>query len=136
MYHNVTAKGQGLYGELKVAAQERQKLFLQEIEERLIAPLPPAASGRHTGQKRKGTASARVSDPSNLADPDSRISGDCKSKKIEIPRCSSKNKRGKFTNTCTIGLRAACQCHARLAPSSQKRWNSAHKSNRLFQFCS
>ena len=45
MFH-VTAKSQGLSWELKVAAQERQKLFLQEIKERLIAPFPPAASGR------------------------------------------------------------------------------------------
>ena len=41
------AGGKGLSWELKVAAQERQKLFLQEIKERLIAPFPPAASGRH-----------------------------------------------------------------------------------------
>ena len=32
-----TAEGQGLSWELKVAAQESQKLFLQEIEERLIS---------------------------------------------------------------------------------------------------
>ena len=56
--------------ELKVAAQESQKLFQQEIEECLIAPLPPAArrcQSRHTGQKRKGKESAQVSDSSFLA---------------------------------------------------------------------
>ena len=56
--------------ELKVAAQESQKLFLQEIEECLIAPLPQAASGRqsrHTGQKRKVKESAQVSNASDLA---------------------------------------------------------------------
>ena len=53
-----TAEGQGLSWELKVAAQERQKLFLQEIERNFIAPFPPAGGGRHTGHKRKGTASA------------------------------------------------------------------------------
>ena len=53
MYQTVTAEGQGLSWELKVAAPEGQKLFLQEIEERLIAPPPPAASGRHTGWKGK-----------------------------------------------------------------------------------
>ena len=37
MFQNVTAEGQGLSWELKVAAQESQKLFLQEIEERLIS---------------------------------------------------------------------------------------------------
>ena len=61
MYQIVTAESylsQGLSWELKVAAQERRKLFLQELEERLIAPPPPAASRRHTGHKRKGTASA------------------------------------------------------------------------------
>ena len=36
--YNVTAESQGLSWELKVAAQERQKLFLQELEGRLIAP--------------------------------------------------------------------------------------------------
>ena len=56
MYH-VTAESQGLSWELKVA-QERQKLFLQELEERLIAPPPSAASRRHTGHTRKGTANA------------------------------------------------------------------------------
>ena len=66
MYQIVTAEShlsQGLSWELKVAAQERQKLFLQELEGRLIAPPPPppappplAASGRRN--KRKGTASA------------------------------------------------------------------------------
>ena len=42
---HVTAISQGLSWELTVAAQERQKfnrLFLQEIEEQLIAPPPPA----------------------------------------------------------------------------------------------
>ena len=61
MYH-VTAESQGLSWELKVAAQERQKLFLQELKERLIAPPSPAASRRHTGHKRKGTASASTSE--------------------------------------------------------------------------
>ena len=36
--HHVTAERQGLSWELKVAVQERQKLFLQELEEPLIAP--------------------------------------------------------------------------------------------------
>ena len=45
------------------------KLFLQEIEESVSAPLPPAASGRRTGQKRTGKGSAQVSGPSNLAGP-------------------------------------------------------------------
>ena len=47
-----TAGGQGLFWELKVAAQESQKLFLPEIEEHLITPLwvlLPAAGGHHTG---------------------------------------------------------------------------------------
>ena len=64
MYH-VTAESQGLSWELKVAAQEHQNLFLQELEGPLIAPPPPppappqpGASRRHTGHKRKGTASA------------------------------------------------------------------------------
>ena len=61
MYH-VTAESQGLSRELMVAAQERQKLFLQVLEERLIAPPPPAASRRHTGHRRKGTASASTSE--------------------------------------------------------------------------
>ena len=47
-----TAGGQGLSWELKVAAQECQKLFLQEIKEHLIAPLLPAASGFYTEQNR------------------------------------------------------------------------------------
>ena len=46
-----------------------------------------------------------------------------------IKKCRSKHKRGKFTNTGTIGLRASC--HASLATTSQKRWNSAYKSNWL-----
>ena len=59
MYQTVTDEGPGLLSwELKVAAQERQKLFLQEIERNFIAPFPPAGGGRHTGHKRKGTASA------------------------------------------------------------------------------
>ena len=68
-----TAGGQGLFWELKVAAQESQKLFLPEIEEHLITPLwvlLPAAGGHHTGQERKRTGSAQVSDPNNLANPD------------------------------------------------------------------
>ena len=97
MYHNVTAKGQGLYGELKVAAQERQKLFLQEIEEHFFAPLPPAGGGRHTEQKRKRTGSAQVSNPSNLADPDFQVPANRKKKAIP----TSKHKRGKFTKNGT-----------------------------------
>ena len=41
MYQSVGDKELTL--EVKVAAQERQKMFLQEIEQCLIAPLPPAA---------------------------------------------------------------------------------------------
>ena len=55
-------------------------------------------------------------------------------KKNAILCCNSKHRRGKFTNTCTIGLCASW--HASLATTNQKRWNSAYKSNRLFQFCS
>ena len=40
-----TAGGQGLFWELKVAAQERQKLFLQEIKECLIVPIRQVGSG-------------------------------------------------------------------------------------------
>ena len=50
---------------------------------------------------------------------------------VAVP--TSKHKRGKFTNTGTIGL---LTCHASLATTSPKRWNSAYKSNQLFQFCS
>ena len=96
-YHTVTAEGQGLSWELKVAAQERKKLFLQEIEERFFAPLPPAGVKRHTGQKRKRTRSAQVSNSSNLAYPDSRYLQI--EKKKAIP--TSKHKRGKFTKTGT-----------------------------------
>ena len=39
---------------------------------------------------------------------------------MAIPRSSSKSKRGKFTNTGTIGLRAAC--HASLAPTNKTKW--------------
>ena len=45
-------------------AQERQKLFLQELEELLISPPPPAASRLHNGHKRKGTESAQHAVPS------------------------------------------------------------------------
>ena len=48
-----TTGGQGLSRELKVAAQERQKLFLQEIKECLITPLPPAASDATLGRREK-----------------------------------------------------------------------------------
>ena len=66
MYQIVTAEShlsQGLSWELKVAAQERQKMFLQELEGCLIAPPPPppappspsppppAASGRRNRKK-------------------------------------------------------------------------------------
>ena len=47
-----TAGGKGLSWELKVAAQDHEKLYMQEIKEPLKAPLPAVASGRHTGQKR------------------------------------------------------------------------------------
>ena len=144
-------KAKGLSWELKVAAQESQKLFLQEIEASFIAQLPPAGGGLHsvhTGQKRIQT--------SNLADPDFQVPANQEKngvpstrdgnspipernrKKLAIQRCSSKNKRGtrnlswKFTNTSTIRLHASC--HASHATTSQKRWNSAYKSNRLFQF--
>ena len=43
------------------------------MEEHLIAPLPPVASGRHTGQKRKEKGSAQVSDPSKFAGPDFQV---------------------------------------------------------------
>ena len=67
MFH-VTAESQGLSWELKVSAQERQKLFLQELEGCLIAPPPPlpappspsppppAASGRRNSRKKIGRA--------------------------------------------------------------------------------
>ena len=55
-------------------------------------------------------------------------------KRIVIQHYSSKHKRGNFTNTCTIVLCASC--YASLATTSQKRWNSAYKSKRLFQVCS
>ena len=51
-----------------------------------------------------------------------------------IPRCSSKNKRGKFTNTSTIGLQAAC--HVSLALLNLNKLDSDYKFNRIFQFCS
>jgi len=61
-----TADGQGLSWELKVAAQESQKLFLQEIEGRLIAPPPPppppppqAASGLWTPEKEKNNSKCK-----------------------------------------------------------------------------
>ena len=115
-------------------AQERQKLFLQELEELLISPPPPAAIRLHTGHKRKGTASAQHAVPST-SEENSPISIPSQNlKKIAIQCCSSKHKRGKSTNTCTIGLSASW--HPSLATTSQKRWDSANKSNRLFQFCS
>ena len=39
-------------------------MFLQELEELLISPPPPAAIRLHTGHKRKGTASAQHAVPS------------------------------------------------------------------------
>ena len=73
MYQIVTAEShlsQGLSWELKVAAQERQKLFLQELEGRLIAPPPPppappspAASGRLNRRKRTASANSPISEP-------------------------------------------------------------------------
>ena len=90
MYQTATAEGQWLSWELKVAAQ-RQKLFLQEIEERLIVPLPPAASERHTGQKRKGTGSVVI--PSNLADPDFQVPANTKKSQysVAVPRTRNRN---------------------------------------------
>ena len=114
MYH-VTAEGQGLSWELKVAAQEHQKLFLQEIEEHLIAPLLPAASRRHTGHKRKGTASSQHAVPSTreknspISIPSAQHvvpSTKEENSPISVPSAqhavpTSKHKRGKFTNICT-----------------------------------
>ena len=62
MYQTVTEEGQGLSWELQVAAQEHQKLFLQEIEASFIAPLPPAGGGHHTGQMRKQTSLSYLAD--------------------------------------------------------------------------
>ena len=137
------------------SAQERQKLFLQELEGRLItppppppAPPPPAASRRHTGHKRKGTASAN----SPISVPSANMLFQAQVRKFTNIRTKSKipnrkkiryraaipSTREKFTNTGsrsgTIGLRAAW--HASLATTIQKKWNYAYKSNRLFQFCS
>ena len=73
IYQTVTSEGQGLSWELKVAAQDRQRLFLQEIEERFIAPLPPALVQQVVGTTLGRTGRAQVSDPSNLADPDFQV---------------------------------------------------------------
>ena len=70
---------------LGVTAQEHQKFFLQEIKEHLTSRLPPAASGRHTGQTRNGTGNAQVSDPSNLADPDFQVPANRKKLTIRYP---------------------------------------------------
>ena len=92
MYH-FTAEGQGLSWELGLAAQVRQKWFLQEIEGRLIAPLPPVANRRHnrrhTGNKRKGKASAQHAVLSTKEE-NSPISIPNREKNV-IQRCSSKH---------------------------------------------
>ena len=131
-----TAEGQGLSWELKVAAQERQKLFLQEIERNFIAPFPPAGGGRHTGHKRKGTASANS--PISVS-----------SAQDAVPSTSEENSPKPNRKKCDTALQFQAQerevhqhrydwtpCRQTCEPTSQKRWNSAYKSNRLFQFCS
>ena len=74
---NVTVSDSGkqmtLFGCEGRSTKASNKLFLQEIEESVSAPLPPAASGRRTGQKRTGKGSAQVSDPSNLAGPNFQV---------------------------------------------------------------
>ena len=98
-----TAGGKGLS---KVTAQTGQKLFLQEIEDALLHhfhhQLIDATLGRREKEK-EGHRSAI------LATLLVQFIGACKStiKAIAIPRYSSKNKRGKFTNTSSIGPRAA-----------------------------
>ena len=123
MYH-VTAKGQGLSWELKVAV-------LQEIEERLIAPPPPAARRRHTRHKRKGTASAQHAVPSTREE-NSPISLPNREKRCDTALQFQAQERKIHHYRRTIGLDAAW--HASLATTSHKKLNSAYKSNRYFNF--
>ena len=68
-----SGKRRALFGCEGRSTKASNKLFQQEIEECLSAPLPPAACGRRTGQKRTGKGSAQVSDPSNLAGPNFQV---------------------------------------------------------------
>ena len=136
-YHTVTAEGQGLSWELKVAAQERQKLFLQEIEERFFAPLPPAGGRRHTGQKRKRTRSAQVSNSSNLAYPDSRYLQIEKKKWFQLPSTRERNSPRPVPNRTKCDTVLQFQAQEREIHQYRYHLNSAYnlKSNRLFQLC-
>ena len=149
MYH-VTAESQGLSWELKVAAQERQKLFLQELEGRLIAPPPPppappplAASGRRN--KRKGTASANspISVPSaqhavpSTSEENSPISEPNPNRKkmryrVAIPSTRKGNSSIPVPlDSVPPGMRALQLWLKKMELCGV----CAYKFNRLFQFC-
>ena len=134
IYHTVTPEGQGLSCELKIAAQERRKMFLQEIEERLMAPPPPAASRRHNGQKRKGTASAQSAILAILLIQISRC--------LQIENCYTALQFHKQEREIHQYLYHCTPCRLPCEPCTfeSKKMElcclvSAYKSNRLFQFC-